>query len=97
MFSQNLFRTKRKIYLTCGGTDDSAVLMVGEYDEENECFAFSEFANGDKVNEENAWVLSLIHVCINNQLPTNLGAYDVQSDNDNNLENIEKLSLFEDE
>lgn len=96
-FAKSLSDKKEKIYLTCGGTDDSAVLMVGEYDEENECFAFSEFANGDKVNEENAWVLSLINVCINNQLPTNLGAYDVQSDNDNNLENIEKLGLFEDE
>ncbi len=94
-FAKALSDKKEKIYLTYGGTFNNTVLMSGKYDEENESFVFSEFANGDKVNEENAWVLSLIDVCINNQFPTNLDAYDVQADNDKSLENSVKLGLFE--
>ncbi len=97
VFATSLEDRKEKIYLTYGGTFNSTKLMEGEYDGENECFVFSAFANGEEVNEENTWVLSLVDVCINNQFPTNFSAYDVQADTENNSESLKNLGFFEEE
>ncbi len=96
-FAKSLADKNEKIYLIYGGTFNSTKLMVGEYDEENECFVFSAYANGDKADEKNAWVLSLIDVCINNQLPKDLEAYDVKVSTEHGSKNLNKLGLFEDE
>ncbi len=90
--SKKLSDKKEKVYLAYLNNYDQTYLMVGKYDEADDCFKFTNFANGDAVSEDNEWVMALIDLCINNQPPTDVVAYDIKAENE---EDLKEIGLFE--
>ena len=75
-FAEKLTDKSEKVYLAYVSGYDQTIVMEGKW-KENDKFCFTAFSNGEEVQEKYSWVLDLVAACIENQPPTELGAYDI--------------------